>query len=214
MEPLPLKDIHLPETVNWWPPAPGWWLLAVLLPFLIIAVVYFYKTIRRQSALKTAGKLLAAIKYEDNQDSLQKLAALSALMRRVALSTAARTDVAALSGEAWLAYLDASFQDKPFSTGIGRCLADGHYRPTVPADADLDALFKLTERWLKNRKYPEFLLPGEPPVRMSAQAQCLALCTKALVLRGNNDSFILARAIAAVALADFVALLIECRAAN
>ena len=31
MNELQLRDIHLPESSLWWPPAPGWWILALLL---------------------------------------------------------------------------------------------------------------------------------------------------------------------------------------
>ncbi|OAI02897.1 DUF4381 domain-containing protein [Methylomonas methanica] len=151
MEPLPLKDIHLPDSVAFWPPAPGWWLLAVLLPLLIFLCRYFYKRIRRQTAAKTAAKLLSAIRRDSGADARQTLAALSALLRRVAISTAPRSDVASLRGEAWLSYLDQFLPDAPFSQGPGRCLADGHYRQTPPADAELEALFELCERWLKQQ---------------------------------------------------------------
>ncbi len=152
MEPLPLKDIHLPESIHWWPPAIGWWLLAILLPLTIAAVIHLYRRLRRQTALKTARKMLAALRQDKNRDPLQTLMALSTLLRRVAISTAPRVDVASLSGEAWLAYLDASCQDAPFSQGAGRCLSDVQYRKTVPEGVDLEALFMLCERWLKQQR--------------------------------------------------------------
>ena len=27
---IPLRDIHLPQAVGWWPLAPGWWVLIAL----------------------------------------------------------------------------------------------------------------------------------------------------------------------------------------
>ena len=151
MEQLPLKDIHLPEPVSFWPPAPGWIALAVLLPLSIILLSYVYKRLKQQTVSKSATKLLAGIRSENPADSRQTLVALSALLRRVAISTTGRADVAGLNGAAWLAYLDAPFSDAPFSQGIGRCLADAHYRPTLPTETDLDELFKLCERWIKQQ---------------------------------------------------------------
>lgn len=151
MEQLPLRDIHLPDAVGFWPPAPGWWALALLLPALLFGLHRLYKRLRRRSAVKIAGKLLEAMRSQRSGDARQTVAALSAWLRRVALSTAPRRDVASLSGHAWLQFLDRSLPDSPFTQGPGRCLADAHYRPQPPNDAELDALFELCERWLKQQ---------------------------------------------------------------
>lgn len=162
MEQLPLKDIHLPEAVGFWPPAPGWWLLAILLPAMIASAFYLYKRYRRKAALRIAAKLLAAVRGDNDSERLQRLAALSALLRRVAMTTAPRAEVAGLRGQAWLQYLDGEFADKPFSQGVGRCLADAQYRQTVPDDIDMEVLFKLCERWLKEQRKAGIKTRREP----------------------------------------------------
>jgi hypothetical protein len=149
MEPLPLKDIHLPGAISWWPPAPGWWLLPILLATLIVAGRLIYKRITLKTARKTAQKLLKALRQQPTDDPLQTLIALSALLRRTAISIDGRNGVAELRGEAWLEYLDRALPDAPFTQGIGRCLADGHYRQSLPTDVDIESLLALCERWLK-----------------------------------------------------------------
>ena len=150
MEPLPLKDIHLPEAIGWWPPASGWWLSLVFLIFLFILIVYLYKRLTRKSAVKSAQKLLQHIRQQPI-DSRKTLTELSSLLRRTAISTGNRNQIASLNGQAWLEYLDRSMPDAPFSQGVGRCLADAHYRPSAANDVNFDDLFAICERWLKQQ---------------------------------------------------------------
>ncbi len=151
MESLPLKDIHLPDAIGWWPPAPGWWLAALLLMMLAFLAHYVYKRLTRKSAVKSAKTLLNTLRHQPIEPK-QTLTELSALLRRTAISTGNRNEIAGLNGTAWLAYLDRSLPDAPFSQGVGRCLADAHYRPTSAlGDIDFEALFALCERWLKQQ---------------------------------------------------------------
>lgn len=150
MDALNLKDIHLPEPVGWWPPAPGWWLAIGLLALLAWGLRRLHRRFRRRGPLRRARQLLDSIRRSDNADRRQVVAALSELLKRVAISIDGRQAVAALNGEAWLAYLDKDLPGAPFSQGPGRCLADAPYRPQV-GEIDLEALFELCERWLKQR---------------------------------------------------------------
>jgi cbb3-type cytochrome oxidase subunit 3 len=147
-EQLPLRDIHLPEAIGWWPPALGWWLLAVLIPLLLGFIYWLYRRITRKTAIKAAKKLLLQIKQDQQLDSEQKLKDLSALIRRVAISTTARTDCAGLTGQQWLEYLDRSVKGSPFREGVGRLLANAPYQKTAPTEQEVSQLISLCENWL------------------------------------------------------------------
>jgi hypothetical protein len=146
---LPLKDIHLPEAIGWWPPAIGWWLLVVLIALLIVFLYWFYKRLTRKSAIRAAKKNLAAIKQNPALDNRKKLHELSMLIRRVAISVNPRTEVASLTGRQWLAFLDKSLTGAPFSEGCGQLLADAPYRNTQPTEQEISQLISLCEDWLK-----------------------------------------------------------------
>lgn len=131
---LPLRDIHLPETVDWWPPAPGWWVLAGIV-FLAAGVVVWLVWRRRTRVRRAALAELRRIEqdYADHGDVARLAKELSVLMRRAAITVEPRREVAGLTGRDWLAWLDRGLEGRPFSDGPGRCLAEAPYRPPEEA---------------------------------------------------------------------------------
>jgi hypothetical protein len=140
-----LHDIHLPAAVSWWPPAPGWWGVSALV--LIAAGLVFVLYVRRRRNRWRAKALAELARLRDaNPEPL--LRDLSVLLRRVAISRYPRHDVAALTGEAWLAFLDRTLGDaKAFQSGAGRVLLSGPYAGS--AEVDTASLLALCERWIK-----------------------------------------------------------------
>ena len=149
---LALRDIHLPETLGWWPPALGWCLLVILTPLFCVLIVWIYRRITRKTAIKTAKKLLIKIKKDSVLNDRQKLIELSALIRRVVVSNTLRNETASLTGQRWLKYLDSTVKGSPFTSGAGRFLADTHYQKTPPADLDITSVIDVCENWLKSQK--------------------------------------------------------------
>jgi hypothetical protein len=147
---LPLKDLHLPEAIGWFPPAIGWWLLALLIPLTIALCYWLYQRLTRKTALKSAKQQLLLIKTSPVNNQ-QKLVELSALLRRVAISVAPRSETASLTGVVWLAFLDSSMQGTPFTSGVGRCLATAPYRPSAPSEQEISQLISLCEDWLAHQ---------------------------------------------------------------
>ena len=146
---LPLKDIHLPESVGWWPPAIGWWILAFLIPLLIVLGIWLFKRITRKTALKTAKAILNSIKQDENLDDYQKVCQMSVLIRRTAISCFPRSETASLTGKKWLLFLDTPLQDQRFSDGIGKLLVDAPYQQQIKDNSKINALFGLCEDWLQ-----------------------------------------------------------------
>lgn len=149
---LPLRDIHLPEEISWWPPAPGWWILAGVLLLAGVGIWYW----RRQREHARASAAYAAIQrlhdlraaYQQHDDPLQLVRELSILLRRMSISTSGREESAGLTGEAWLQYLDICLPEKPFSSGRGRVLIEAPYRQAIDPE-ELAPLLEICEQWLR-----------------------------------------------------------------
>jgi len=148
---LPLRDIHLPEPVSWWPLAIGWWLVLAfsLLTISLCVWLYLRRRRRRLSAAYLAKLELKAVheRYRQNEDVRLLAGELSVLLRRMSISAYPREEAAGLTGENWLRHLDRPLPEKPFTSGIGRILIDAPYRRNVRID-EIDSLFKLCETWI------------------------------------------------------------------
>ncbi len=167
---LPLRDIHLPGLISWWPPAPGWWIAAALVLAALVGFALYYRGGRhRRAALRSVGKVRAAL--ERGEEPVACLQRVSTTLRRFAMTTADQQSVAALRavdgvaerpnssevagliGQRWLRYLDSRWQRDEFSRGAGRQLLAAPYaRPeTIDRQRALDLAALCTE-WLKAQR--------------------------------------------------------------
>jgi len=168
MDPLPLRDIHLPDPVSGWPPAIGWWMAAAVAVVLIVTAMWLVRRWRRVTVTKLALRELDALQKDSTLATTEKLRRLSVLLRRAGLSAYPREEVAGLAGEAWLEWLDRPLGTPRFSQGAGRALLDAPYRPA--GEADMDGLMALCRDWLK--ALPQTVVPPrKPPAPKRAAAK-------------------------------------------
>ena len=142
---LPLRDLHLPDPVGWWPLAPGWWfvllLVAVGLAYLAwLAVKKWRRNAPRRFSLRQLARYEAEYLQHRNPVTLGKQ--LSELLRRSMLAYAPREHVAGLTGDAWLQWLDKGMALPYFHTEGGKSLLELPYRDPDGdfSDIDIDAL--------------------------------------------------------------------------
>jgi len=155
-----LRDIHMPPPVEAWPPAPGWWILGIMvLAGLVAMALWWLRRWRanryRREALRELLRLYRA--YEQHQDAATWLREFEALLKRVALTRYPREDVASLTGESWVAFLDKTGASNDFTMGAGQALIDGIYRPPGEHcnDVDVRQLHELGKQWIKHHGNPE-----------------------------------------------------------
>ena len=149
-----LKDIHLPPPVSFWPPAPGWWILAVLLILsLFIGGVWFYRQYKKKKPKTEALRILKDLQifYQNSHDELVSLRNLSNLLRRTALTYYDNDTVASLQGSLWLEFLDETGKTKEFSQGAGKVLGNELFQQKL--NPDMNALFPLVKKWISSSRH-------------------------------------------------------------
>lgn len=145
-----LLGYRLPEPIGWWPPAAGWWWLAFALVLLCCGLAWLYWRRRRRCAtLRAAQRELEGLRRAAATGAAAPglVRELSKLLRRYAMVVYPRAEVAGLSGEAWLHFLDRHGGAGRFAAGVGRELVQAPYR--ADADAPAAELLELVADWMQ-----------------------------------------------------------------
>lgn len=148
-----LKDIHLPEPIGIWPPAPGWYALAVLLLLLVMALMMALRRSYVQGLPKRqALRLLQQYEQEHKLGKKDALicARVSELLKRVALAYFPRQQVAGLKGEQWIAFLNQTAKNVDFHKVYVELVEMPYYGGEN--NRDLSLLFQMSREWIRQRR--------------------------------------------------------------
>ena len=152
-----LHDIVVPAAVAWTPQTVGWYVLLAAMLAIGGRVVVVRR--RRHIANRYRREALDVLAVIENDVGIPELRAgalarLPALLKRVALSVVSRAEAASLTGEKWLAFLDAGYGGDGFTRGTGRLLPTLAYGSSGDLEAISDQqasdLLELTRLWIRS----------------------------------------------------------------
>lgn len=138
-----LHDFYQPPPPSWRPQTIGWYTV-----FAIVALLFVWLAIhlvRRWKADRYRREALEELAHIDPTH-------LSALLKRTALSAWPREEVAALTGEAWLRFLNDSAGSPLFVSSPANRIEELAMKPSPLSVQDESVLRNASEAWIKKHK--------------------------------------------------------------
>lgn len=136
-----LEEVPEPEPIPFTPQTPGWIVLGIVVALLVYFGVRAYLRHRKANAYRRAAlKELEGAKHDP--------AKIAEVIRRTALVAFPRAEVASLTGDAWLAFLDKSYPGSGFKDGPGRIIASAPYRD----QGETPEAASLAKDWVRRHK--------------------------------------------------------------
>ncbi|GAB6068965.1 hypothetical protein JCM30760_00620 [Thiomicrorhabdus hydrogeniphila] len=111
-----LKDIQLPDPIGWWPLAFSWWILIFSITSIVIGIAWYYFDLKRRNIYRrTAIDHIDEIMQQNDLSDNDKISAINAVVKQVALTAYGRLITASLHDQAWLKFLSetASYIPQP-----------------------------------------------------------------------------------------------------
>jgi hypothetical protein len=144
-----LHDIAVPPPVPWWPPAPGWYVVAAL--GLVLLGVAAWAAVARWRRNRYRREALAELDRLPRTGNI--VPAVAELLKRTALAAYPRDRVASLTGEQWLRFLNTTGRTEDFIADPGTVFADAEYRPQpVLTDAKAARLRDIARHWIAHHR--------------------------------------------------------------
>lgn len=151
-----LRDIHLPDPIGWWPPAPGWWIVAILAITLVFTGCYLLYMHRRRNRYRVAALNELKQQFSDFQQHKQQQQLchqVLAILRRCLLNTEAIATNC--SASELLHRLNRQAGKALFSDQLATRMDGLIYAPHPEpfSDSDLADLQKATRQWIRRHRY-------------------------------------------------------------
>lgn len=149
-----IDEIILPEAVGWFPLAPGWKVLGLIVLLLMLfqairLVKIWWRNRYRREALRQLSDRGKGKKLQE------VVALLPHFLKITALHAYPRREVASLSGEDWLRFLDSHYSGPSFLDGAGRNLLLVAYLPEEQWKLDKEqseTLLSMSRQWIATHK--------------------------------------------------------------
>jgi len=151
-----IDEMMLPPPVSWWPAAPGWKVLGVILiVWLMLLGIRRIRRWWRNRYRRVALQQLARIEQQAGGRWRDIVAVLPYYLKVTALQAYPRSEVASLSGDAWTRFLDAHYAGPPFASGVGKKLLAVAYLPPSQwhiDEAEAAQLQSMAHQWIATHR--------------------------------------------------------------
>lgn len=147
-------EVVPPPDISWWPQTTGWWWLgAVLAGF---ALYHGWKRLRRwyrnRYRREAAGRLQ---RLAGSGSGASLVSEINRLLKLTALAAYSREQVARLSGEEWVDFLNRRCPSPPFSPEHGRLLALASYSGQAVEPEAGTRLLAASLAWVEQHENPQ-----------------------------------------------------------
>jgi len=143
-----LRDIQLPATGGWWPPAPGWWLLAILVIVGALALAWLWHRQRQKHRWKRSARTELQQLESKARPTPEWFAALNALLKRAARQSHPEKHPEAMTGQQWINFLlETAPKDRIASRPVVEAMVKSTWQPRPLAQTEQALAFART--WLE-----------------------------------------------------------------
>lgn len=144
-----LRDIHAAPLAPWWPPAPGWWVLALLL--LVLMGWIGRRLLARAKTSQRRKQMLGWVDFlnvmvDPVNEPQAYLSTLNRIFKLVALKAFPGQQCVAMSGTKWVEFLSGKLKNEHSVESLS-VLATGPFDPKP--EFDPVAMSALARVWIK-----------------------------------------------------------------
>ena len=143
-----MADLALPDSVSWWPLAPGWWVLGL---FVVILLCWAWILHRRAWLERVYRREALALldELDGKADAQAVCREVNEVLKRAAITAYGRERVASLYGAEWVLFLNEMMPEAVFGADMESLLGAGLYTGKGVDTGTVNTLLEAARTWIR-----------------------------------------------------------------